>query len=72
VAYSQNTAVDGGVAINPTIMAAQMESGIAFGLTATIKGQITIYKGRIDQSIFDDFALLSMDEMPQVEVSIMR
>jgi CO/xanthine dehydrogenase Mo-binding subunit len=62
--------VDCGVVINPKIVVAQMESGITFGLTATIKGQITINKGRVNQSNFDDFPLLSMDEMPQVEVYI--
>jgi len=63
-------AVDCGVVINPKIIAAQMESGIAFGLTATIKSHITINKGRVNQSNFNDFPLLSMDEMPQVEVYI--
>ena len=62
--------VDCGVVINPKIVAAQMESGIAFGLTATIKGHIAINKGRVEQSNFDDFPLLHMDEMPQVEVYI--
>jgi isoquinoline 1-oxidoreductase beta subunit len=63
-------AVDCGVVINPKIVAAQMESGIAFGLTATIKGRITVNKGRVVQSNFDDFPLLAMNEMPQVEVTI--
>ena len=62
--------VDCGVVINPKIVAAQMESCIAFGLTATLKSQITINKGRVEQSNFDDFPLLSLDEMPQVEVYI--
>jgi CO/xanthine dehydrogenase Mo-binding subunit len=61
-------AVDCGIVINPKIVTAQMESGIAFGLTAAIKGRITINKGRVNQSNFDDFPLLSMDEMPEVEV----
>ncbi|NNL77913.1 MAG: xanthine dehydrogenase family protein molybdopterin-binding subunit [Desulfobacterales bacterium] len=64
-------AVDCGVVINPKIVTAQIESGIAFGLTATIKGQITLHKGRVEQSNFDDFPLLHMDEMPRVEVYIM-
>ena len=63
-------AVDCGVVINPKLVAAQMESGITFGLTATIKGRITFTKGRVKQSNFDDFPLLSMDEMPQIEVYI--
>jgi len=56
--------------INPKNVVAQMESGIAFGLTATIKSRITINKGRIEQSNFDDFPLLAMDEMPRVDVHI--
>lgn len=63
-------AVDCGVVINPKIVAAQIESGIAFGLTAAIKGHITINKGQIEQTNFDDFPLLSMDEMPRIEVYI--
>ncbi|UCH21510.1 MAG: xanthine dehydrogenase family protein molybdopterin-binding subunit [Deltaproteobacteria bacterium] len=61
-------AVDCGVVINPKIVVAQIESGITFGLTATFKGQITINKGQVNQSNFDEFPLLSMHEMPQVEV----
>jgi CO/xanthine dehydrogenase Mo-binding subunit len=61
-------AVDCGVVINPKIVTAQIESGIAFGLTATLKSRITIKKSRIEQSNFDDFPILAMDEMPRVDV----
>jgi isoquinoline 1-oxidoreductase beta subunit len=47
-----------------------MESAIAFGLTATLKSAVTIRKGRVEQSNFDDFPLLRIDEMPKVEVYI--
>jgi CO/xanthine dehydrogenase Mo-binding subunit len=63
-------AVDCGIAVNPKIVEAQMESAIAFGLTATLKGAVTIRKGRVEQSNFDNFPLLRMDEMPKVEVHI--
>jgi isoquinoline 1-oxidoreductase beta subunit len=63
-------AVDCGVVINPKIVEAQMVGGIAFGLTAVLKGKVTIKKGRVQQSNFDDFPLLRMDEMPKVEVHI--
>jgi CO/xanthine dehydrogenase Mo-binding subunit len=63
-------AVDCGTAINPKIVEAQISGGIAFGLTATLKSSITIGKGRAEQSNFDGFPLLRMDEMPKVAVHI--
>jgi isoquinoline 1-oxidoreductase beta subunit len=68
--YRVVCAVDCGIVMNPKIVEAQMESAIAFGLTATLKSAVTIRKGRIEQSNFDDFPLLRMDEMPKVEVHI--
>jgi isoquinoline 1-oxidoreductase beta subunit len=47
-----------------------MEGGIAFGLTAALKAQITIDKGRTQQSNFNDYPLLAISEMPAVEVYI--
>jgi isoquinoline 1-oxidoreductase beta subunit len=46
--------------------------GIAFGLSATLKGSITITEGQVDQSNFDDFPILRMDEMPIVEVHLVK
>lgn len=63
-------AVDCGTAINPKIVEAQISGGIAFGLTGTIKGAITIKDGQAEQSNFHDFPVLRMDEMPEVEVYI--
>ena len=63
-------AVDCGTVINPKTVEAQMAGAIAFGLTATVKGSITIEKGCAEQSNFDDFPVLRMDEMPGVEVHI--
>ncbi len=64
------TAVDCGVVINPKIVKAQMESGIAFGLTATLKSKITFTEGRVDQQNFDSFEVLRLNEMPVVETYI--
>lgn len=61
-------AVDCGQVINPDNVAAQMEGGIAFGLTAALKAQITIAEGRVQQSNFPDCPILSITEMPEVEV----
>ena len=63
-------AVDCGIVINPRIVEAQLVSGVVFGLTATLKSSITIEKGRVQQSNFDDFPLMRMDEVPQVDVFI--
>ena len=61
-------AIDCGLVINPDMVTAQMEGGIVWGLTAALKGSIAIEDGRVLQSNFDDYHLLRMDEMPQVEV----
>jgi isoquinoline 1-oxidoreductase subunit beta len=62
--------VDCGRHVNPDIVAAQMESGIVYGLTAALKGQITIDKGRVEQGNFNDYEMLRLNEMPKVEVHI--
>jgi isoquinoline 1-oxidoreductase beta subunit len=63
-------AVDCGQAINPDNVAAQIEGGIAFGLTAALKAQATLKDGRIQQSNFYDYPILQINEMPVVEVYI--
>ena len=63
-------AVDCGVAVNPAVIRAQMESGIAYGLTAALYGAITLKDGVVEQSNFDGYAPLRMNEMPRVEVHI--
>jgi isoquinoline 1-oxidoreductase subunit beta len=65
-------AVDCGKVVNPDNVAAQMQSGIAFGLTAALKAQTTLKDGRVQESNFHDYPLLRMDEMPQVEVYIVE
>lgn len=63
-------AIDCGMIVNPSIIEAQIQSGIVFGLSATLKGGITFEKGRVVQSNFHDYELLRFNEMPQVEVHI--
>jgi isoquinoline 1-oxidoreductase beta subunit len=63
-------AIDCGQVVNPDIVAAQMEGAIAYGLTAALKGEITLAKGRVRQSNFLDYPLLRMDEMPEVVVHL--
>jgi isoquinoline 1-oxidoreductase beta subunit len=63
-------AVDCGLAINPGIIAAQMESGIVYGLSAALYGQITIERGRAVETNFDRYPVLRMREMPTIETVI--
>ncbi|MGD8554382.1 MAG: xanthine dehydrogenase family protein molybdopterin-binding subunit [Anaerolineales bacterium] len=61
-------AIDCGIPINPLMIEEQMESAIAWGLTAVLKEPITIENGEVQQSNYHDYPLLRMDEMPAVEV----
>jgi isoquinoline 1-oxidoreductase beta subunit len=63
-------AIDCGVVVNPDTVTAQMESCIVYGLTATLKGAITLEHGRVQQGNFDDFPLLRMSETPEIVVHI--
>ena len=63
-------AIDCGLAVNPDIIAQQMESGIVFGLTAALYGEITFKAGRIEQSNFHDYRMVQMREAPKVETHI--
>ncbi len=63
-------AIDCGPVVNPNGVQAQMESGIVFGLTAALYGEITFEKGRVKQRNFHDYRMLRMNEMPSVEVHI--
>ena len=62
--------VDTGWVINPDTIKAQMEGGIVYGLTAALKGEITIEKGRVVQRHFGDYQMLRHNEMPEIEVHI--
>lgn len=63
-------AVDCGVAVNPHIVAMQMESGIGYGLSAARAGAITLKEGEVEQSNFHDYPVVRMSEMPKIEVHI--
>ena len=64
-------AVDCGMVVNPEIVVAQMESGIIFGLTAALKGEITLQDGAVQQSNFHDYGMLRMPETPEIEVHLL-
>jgi len=63
-------AVDCGVCVNPAGVEAQIQSAIAFGLTAALHGELTLARGRVQQSNFHDYPVLRMSQMPEVEVHI--
>jgi isoquinoline 1-oxidoreductase beta subunit len=56
--------------INPDVVRAQMEGGVGFALSAALYSELTIERGRVAQGNFDDYPLLRIDEMPEVEVHI--
>lgn len=63
-------AIDCGIAVNPDVVAAQMEGGLGYGLGAALKGAITLKGGAVEQSNFDGYDVLRISEMPHVEVHI--
>ena len=63
-------AIDCGLVVNPDGVRAQMEGGIVFGLTAALYGEITLTKGRVNQSNFHDYPLLRINQIPKIEVHI--
>ena len=66
------SAVDTGIAVNPDTIAAQLQGGLIFGLTAALYGEITIDKGRVQQSNFNDYRMLRIDEVPNIEVYVVK
>jgi isoquinoline 1-oxidoreductase subunit beta len=63
-------AVDVGRVVNPTNIVAQSESAVVYGLTAALHGAITISRGRVEQTNFNNYPMLRLDEMPTIEVHI--
>lgn len=65
-------AVDCGRVVNPDGARAQIEGGIVYGLTAALKSAITIDRGRVEQSNFDNYEMLRIDEAPVIEVHFVK
>jgi len=63
-------AADAGMAVNPDGFKAQMESGIIYGLTAALYGEISISDGAVEQSNFHDYQMVRMDNAPAIDVEI--
>lgn len=65
-------AVDCGIVVNPDTVEAQLQSGIIFGLTAALSGEIGIENGRVMQSNFHDYPALRINEVPDIEVHLIK
>jgi isoquinoline 1-oxidoreductase beta subunit len=65
-------AVDCGTVVNPDTVQAQIQSGIIFGATAALYGEITLKNGRVEQSNFDSYQMLRIDEAPAIEVHVVK
>lgn len=64
--------VDTGIAVNPDTVKAQIEGGLIFGLTAALYGEITIEKGRVQQSNFHDYRMMRINETPKIDVIVVK
>src|SRR6185295_5762893 len=65
-------AVDCGTVVNPDTVRAQIQSGIIFGATAALYGEITVQDGRVEQTNFDTYQMLRIDEAPTIEVHVVK
>ncbi len=65
-------AIDCGTVVNPDTVRAQIESATIFGISAALYGEITVKDGRVEQSNFDTYSVVRMDEAPVIEVHIVE
>jgi isoquinoline 1-oxidoreductase subunit beta len=65
-------ALDCGMAVNPDTIAAQIEGGIIFGISAALWGEITLKNGRVEQNNFNDYRVLRINETPLIEVHLVK
>jgi len=66
------TAVDTGVAVNPDTIMAQLQGGHIYSLSAALWEEVTLEKGRVQQSNFNDYRVLRIDETPPIEVHVIK
>jgi len=65
-------AMDCGTVVNPDTVQAQLQSGVIFGVTAALHGEITLKDGRVEQSNFDNYQMLRINEAPEIEVHVIK
>jgi isoquinoline 1-oxidoreductase beta subunit len=66
------SAVDTGIAVNPDTIMAQLEGGLIFGLTAALYGEITFQNGRVQQSNFNDYRMLRINQTPKIGIHVIK
>jgi isoquinoline 1-oxidoreductase beta subunit len=66
------SAMDCGIPVNPDTIRAQIQSGVIFGITAALYGEITLKDGRVEQTNFDTYQILRMNEAPIIDVHIVQ
>lgn len=66
------SAVDCGVIVNPDTVKAQIESGLVYGISAALWGEITLKNGRVEQNSFPDYRVLRINEMPEIQVHLVK
>jgi isoquinoline 1-oxidoreductase beta subunit len=66
------SAVDTGIAVNPDTIVAQVQGGLIFGLTAALYGEITVKDGRVQQSNFNDYRMLRINQAPTIDVHVIK
>jgi isoquinoline 1-oxidoreductase beta subunit len=64
--------VDCGRIVNPDIVRAQIESGVVYGISGALWGEVTLKNGRVEQSNFHNYRVLRMNETPPIEVHLVR
>ena len=62
--------LDCGQTVNPRIVESQMESGIIYGLSAALWGEITLHNGRVKQTNFNDYRVLRLNEVPELDIHL--
>ena len=62
--------LDCGQTVNPRIVESQIESGIVYGLSAALWGEITLHNGRVKQSNFNDYRVLRLNEVPELDIHL--
>jgi len=65
-------AMDCGTLVNPDTVQAQIQSGVIFGVTAALYGEISLKNGRVEQSNFDNYQILRINEAPAIEVHVIK
>ncbi|MGZ5266839.1 MAG: molybdopterin cofactor-binding domain-containing protein [Caldimonas sp.] len=70
VVHKVTVAADLGRMVNPDTVEAQIQSSIIFGLTAALYGEITVDKGRVQQTNFHQYKMVRMNEAPQIDITL--